>query len=221
MHGFKQFVKKTIALSAALLMTASLCSCKDNDNADKGQSTVSSDETVSLEPITVFFPESYILFKPLSGDSPEINVKGNTAITLTEDKTVQFDPNTYESLTYSAKYESVGGVSAGVGFEKLASVYGLVHGTCVALNSKNEAVSVGSIGADSPEVTVLALIELKADGTVEYLAPSRVAETVDGFRSGGAGYRAEASVGDDFLIIEAKLARDAVVDELTVTHYTF
>ena len=210
-----------VVVSAVLLM----CSCdggkKYDPSADTNSSKPAESETSSLQPLTHFFPDSYILFKPTSGEHPEITVKGNTAIELDSDETILFDPYTYEQLEYPVKYASVDGLSVGSKYEKLAAIYGLGYGKCVAIDDDNKAVDVKSIGDNSDDMNVYAIIELSADGKISYVAPSRVIEIVEGFKVGGAGYKAESGIGDDFLIIEAELDQGAVIEELTIRHFTF
>lgn len=219
----KKTVRSGLYLCLAAVLILALCCCGNDGETSSGtdSSAAPSESTGSLEPVTQFFPGNFITFKPTSGDHPEINVKGNAAVTLTDGETVQFDPNTYENIRYPVSYASADGVTVGSEFSELAAVYGLAHGKCVAVDMNNEAVDVDSIGADSEEMTVFAIIELNADGTFKYVAPSRVVGIVEGFEQGRADYREEAAIGDDFLIIEAKLLAGAVIQELTVIHYTF
>lgn len=224
--GVEFMLHKTIKLMAVVLSIACLllcfCSCdgKKQTQSDNMSSVTSEIEnTSSTEPAVQFFPAEFTTFKPQSGDYREVSIKGMAAIELDSDETIVFDPLSYERLKFPVKFTLTNGVTVGSKFEKLAEVYGLEYGTCVALDDE-KVVDVKTISSYPDDVTVYSIIVINDKGEISYVAPSKAAVIANGFYRDGESYKNEANIGDNILIIEAEIDR-GIIEELTVSHFVF
>lgn len=211
----KRVLAVTLVLSLALCL---LSGCKRSAGTESEVSQTPSDIS-GMQPVTVFFPDELINFKAASGGQTVV-VKGNTAINISDGKTVYYDAVSSEVFeTYNELLQSVAGITLGVDFNKLAETYGLKHGTCAAYNKSNELIAVADAASLKEKITVKSILQLNSDRSITYVAPGRLDTVIEGFEMAGHGYYAESGIADDFLILKANFD-DGKMVSFNLVHYT-
>lgn len=205
-------------LCALLIVSAILlfCSCKDNDTASLSSDT--SDETVSIEPATIFFPDSYINLVAEKEGFESIKVQSNMGVKITKDVTKTYNAISLESADIESTYKTINGFGVGSDCTEFLNNYGLTHGFCLVTDKDGNSVDILEVGKNTAKVT--AILSLNSDGTVSYIPAANIALHLNGINSSNLEYIKNADIGNDLLVIEITSKNGETVDTFELIHYT-
>lgn len=208
-------LKRTVFGAALTVLAVCVCfavsGCGKKEQADAGNASETLSGALSdasgasgdLEPVSVFFPESYTTFVPEHGDGENISAAKCVGIKVRDGVTAMYDPISLEGTSFDFGFTTLSGAGCGGGVSEFEAVYGM--------NDKNSFTTDGKI---------MAVLLLDGEGNVTYLDPARVYQTVETLAEGGRDYADYAKLGNNILTVTI-YASGGTVEGFEVIHYIF